>query len=252
MATADNTILADKLQRVRDRLEFVSILSDLNSQFLDPSLIKQVGQKGWTHPWVYFDSLRNYLLLTCFDLLGQSDEYLDFQSWLVAKRCAEERAAVAHQQDSCSNPALVAAQLHRGYLELYGTKNSFYRFVNESLSKKERGDLFHSVRVRKIDAVENREIEIIESESVKLRYLYQLRNEYTHGAQIAGNPSGGVFENWNKPIEVDGKMLMGYVSIRSLPSNGERTEISVRNWPDVLVSCVESVLARTSKRDATK
>jgi hypothetical protein len=72
----------DTLRLVEERLEFVEIISRLNEQFLDPSLIRKVGEKGWTHPWKYFDALRNYLLLTCFDLLGQPSEFKDFQSWL--------------------------------------------------------------------------------------------------------------------------------------------------------------------------
>ena len=72
----------DTLRLVEERLEFVEIISRLNEQFLDPSLIRKVGEKGWTPTWKYFDALRNYLLLTCFDLLGQPSEFKDFQSWL--------------------------------------------------------------------------------------------------------------------------------------------------------------------------
>jgi hypothetical protein len=33
-----------------------------------------------------------YLLLTCFDLLGQNDEWLAFGAWLEANKTFEERA----------------------------------------------------------------------------------------------------------------------------------------------------------------
>ena len=106
------------------------------------------------------------------------------------------------------------------------------------------------MKVRRIDTLENKEIEVLDSESAKLEYIYRLRNEYTHGAQIAGHPAGGVIEDWNKPIIINGKEMLGYVTIRSIPKNAERIDICVRNWPNVLVDAVEIALDALSNKGA--
>lgn len=242
MTDTNHNDLEYHIKRARDRLAFVALIAELNPQFLDPTLISKVGERGWTHPWIHFDSLRNYLLLTCFDLLGQSERYLDFQSWLGAKRCENERATLLSTIEEDDTEIQVATKLHRGYLDLYGSKNSFYRFINEMLPDKVRSDLMVSVRIRRINTEENREIEILESDDEKIKYLYRLRNDYTHGAQISGSPSEGVFENFGGPILIDGEMKMGYVTIRSIPERNERIDISVRNWPKALERTVEAAI----------
>ena len=107
---------------VNERLEFVSIISNLRPHFLNHKLIRHTPEGGWTHPWIYFDSLRNYLLLTCFDLLGQPSDYLDFQSWLRSSSKQGERDAIVASLDKSGSEADIAIRIHRAYLDIYGTK----------------------------------------------------------------------------------------------------------------------------------
>src|ERR1700676_975020 len=165
---------------VNERLEFVGILWDLNPQFLDSKKIRPTPEGGWTHPWVYFDALRNYLLLTCFDLLGQPTAFKDFQSWLVSESAADERAGVERALPTSNDPFAITEFIHRQWLSIYGTKKSFVRFINEVLPSDARRELPFSVTIRKIDPAKNLEVDVIESEQKKINWLYQIRNAYTH------------------------------------------------------------------------
>lgn len=228
------------LRVVRERLEFVEIITNLNEKFLDPKLIRHTPEGGWTHPWKYFDSLRNYLLLTTFDLLGQPSEFKDFQSWLVSRSTSLERKAV--METIVKDEALIDSmqKIHRGYLDIHGTKTSFYRFINEVLPNEMREELLHSIRICRIDSSENREIRIVDSSDKKIRFLFAIRNLYTHKLKNTGSPAGGVFENWTDPIIIDGVPKKGWEPIYYEHKAIERVEFGVRDWPDVLLRAVNT------------
>ena len=226
------------LRLVRERLEFVEIVSNLNVKFLDSKLIRHTPEGGWTHPWKYFDSLRNYLLLTCFDLLGQPSEFKDFQSWLKSSSTSKERDTVLATIDKDEGLIDSVQKIHRGYLDAYGTKVSFYRFINEVLPEEMREQLLYSVRIRRIDSNKNREIENVELTDEKIKFLFTIRNYYTHKAKNTGSPAGGVFANWTDPVIIDGVPKKGWETIHYKYKAGERIEFSVRDWPDVLFRAV--------------
>jgi hypothetical protein len=134
------------------------------------------------------------------------------------------------------------AFVHREYLSLYGTKNAFYRFVDEILPKEACAALLYSVRIRRIDPHQNREIEVIESDQDKKAFLYEVRNSYTHSAAITGSPAGGVFPNWGDPIVIDVVPMRGWEPIHYKDSGEFRIEYSVRKWPTVLIETLEAGL----------
>jgi hypothetical protein len=231
--------MADDARRlVKDRLEFVSIISSLNPQFLDASLIRETDNGGWTHPWQYFDALRTYLLLTCFDVLGQPASFMDFASWLRASSTEAERTAALSK--ASPQPTLLEAikLVQREYNALYGAKNAFYRFIDR-LPAALRAELYYSVRIRQIDIAKNIEVAVVESEEPKRKFLYDVRNAFTHRAENAGSPAGGVFPSWNEPVVLDGVPKRGWVPIRWEEKQGFRFEYCVRDWPNVLVRVVQ-------------
>ena len=229
---------------VRERLEFVDLITGLNSRFLDPSLARDTPEGGWTHPWFYFDSLRNYLLLTCFDLLGQPSSYRDFQSWLIAKDAESERAAVVAKVPANATALEAAGIIHREYNQIYGTTVSFYRFINAVIPSERRESLLYSLRIRRIDPVANLELEVIEDADQKMKWLFTVRNSFTHKAINTGSPGGGVFKNCGAPIEIEGRLRQGWMPIQWQEKGGTRFEYSVRNWPAVLQDTVLSGLER--------
>ena len=227
---------------VRERLEFVNIITSLNSQFIDPGLAKITENNRWTHPWQYFDALRNYLLLTCFDLLGQPDGFKNFQSWLEASTTIAERNA-ALEKASNTNLLESIKSVHADYHSVYGAKNSFKRFINEVLPSDSKEQLLFSIRIMKIDTIQKCEVGEISEESRKIDFLYAMRNAFTHSGVNIGSPAGGLVPNHGAWIIMEGVPKKGYEPIYWTQKANIRTEHMVRDWPDVLIRTINAGLA---------
>jgi hypothetical protein len=232
----------DRILLAKDRLEFVSLISSLQPQFFNPRLVRDTPDGGWTHPWLYFDSLRNYLLLTCFDLLGQPHSFKDFQSWLSARSTAGERAAALAKTGTGMEIVDIIKVVHREYLAAYGTKTSFYRFVQEVLPEAARDDLYYSVWIREIDPVRNVALRQIDNITNKIAFLYRIRNSFTHAGVNTGSPAGGVFEDHGRWVDMDGLLKKGWEPIHREKQGNLRVEYSVRDWPDALIRAVRAGL----------
>ena len=161
------------------------------------------GAEGYTvdvadntvhHPRHEREALVVYLLLTCFDLLGQSRPYITFYDWLSSKKTEileEKKAALANLDVEASEAVENAKLLHDHYNLLYGATKAFYSGI-DGLSPKARAHLLSSIRIskRNPDALkpENQNTCYpslpIEDENkktkLKLAYLYSLRNSFTH------------------------------------------------------------------------
>ena len=111
----------------------VEMLGDLEPLYFGGNRIRLTPQGGWTHPWAKVDALRNYLLLTCFEVLGGRSQFLDFQSWLCAARSTEERVAAISTLSADAPAFAVAAALHKAYLSQHGGTQAFFRFLHEVL-----------------------------------------------------------------------------------------------------------------------
>lgn len=235
----------DRLRLVHERLEFVGLITSLNPQFLDPTLIRHPDENGWTHPWKYFDSLRNYLLLTCFDILGQSNSFKDFGAWLSASSTESERFSVLEKAKERSSLLESITYVHAEYLAKYGARRAFYRFVQEVLPASAADDLFYSISIRKIDTAKNIEIEKVEAPEKKLAFLFDVRNSFTHKAVNTGSPAGGVFPNWGAPVLIDGVPMQGWEPIHWERKNDYHLTYGVRDWPNALIRTVEAGIAST-------
>lgn len=262
MTNATNNSLNARLSLVRDRLEFVQIITDLNLQFLDPKLGKDKSNGGWTHPWEYFDSLRTYLLLTCFDLLGQPSEWLDFNSWLNSRKHREEVNSAISLNSGVSDPLKMIKAVNLFYIKHFGVKNSFYRFINEVLPVKAREALLYSIQItyaRQFVTYDEKGGELgrgaeglkeITDDGSKIKFLFWMRNAYTHEATIIGSPSLGVWPKEMFSIVKDGVTLYGWQQLIVKHTNKKDHFYSygVRKWPDMLIEAVEAGLSQVSDR----
>lgn len=254
-----NPLIA-RISLVRERLEFIQIISNLNPLFLDPSLIRSTSNDGWTHPWTHFDALRNYLLLTCFDLLGQSSEWLDFNSWLNSKKHQVEVSKAINLNSGQSALEMIKA-VNCFYTAEFGVKNSFYRFINEVLLPETKAALLYSISIvyaRKFITYDDagneyrgsKQIKKIDDDESKMKFLYWLRNVYTHEATSIGSPSGGVWpKEMFSSVNEDGKACYGWENSMSRPAKEKDHFYSYgfRKWPDVLIETVEAGLAQVSQ-----
>ena len=226
---------------VSQRLKLVEMLTETNDIFRKPELIEIVGDNGWTHPWRYVDALRNYLLLTCFDVLGHTREWIAFDAWLKAKKCRKERANVVEQLTD-TDPVAVASALHGKYLELYGVKLSFYNFIHTVISPDARTMLYQSIRVPTTVG----STQIIDSnqafDAPRDEFLFRIRNRYTHQAQSFGRSAGGVFDPGEKDYDSSGQEVKEWSLVQSDFAEEHQTNSFVRDWPNVLISVVKGGL----------
>lgn len=177
------------------------------------------GPTWWDHSYVEHDGLVIYLLLTCFDILGQDRAFMDFGSWLHS-----EMAATALRQDeSPAAPPLVKAHsLFMEYSKQFGVRRSFYRFANEQLRQESRATLLGSIRAYVGGTIQ--EVD----ERTKLDFLFGIRNTFTHRGG-----SDGLYNRALMPQRVHikrAKELAGWERL----SNWNKLTMHVRKWPFVL------------------
>jgi hypothetical protein len=234
---------------VRDRLEHVELIFGLRHHFHGEEHVKMIGDSGWTHSWLYFDALMNYLLLTCFDLLGQPSGWVSFPEWLTSSKKAEERSKAAASVPPGADPIQIAQHVHTEYQALYGVKTSFNHFVLNLLTAEERAELFSSIGIirGRMDGDPNTAYPAlgeISDEKKKLDFLFSLRNKFTHSAITMGSPAAGLFRDIYEAHMIDGVPKKGYIEIHRESKNGEWLIYQVRDWPFVLQRSIAAVLAR--------
>jgi hypothetical protein len=175
---------ADVIARVSARLRMVKVLIEHNEGLADPKKIQATPQGGWTHVYGENDALVNYLLLTCFDQLGQPDEWRSFSDWLKPKGAKSEREEVLTNLQA-SDPISTAILLHDAYNGRYGVKKSFNRFIAEKISPHAREDLMRSVKVEPLGGGA-----LPDEMKVKRDFLYATRNALTHEAKAKSRSIG--------------------------------------------------------------
>lgn len=239
---------AEVKPRVEDRLAFVAIIGSLNAQIATPGIVPRKTPEGLAdHPWLHFDALQNYLLLTCFDILGQNPAFTGFPEWLKGRRHASEREAAICKIRQGADPAAIAETLHRAYLNIYGVRVSFFRFIDEILNSESRKELLESVRILKGDiATTTWTSDTIEPGASK-NALFHLRNVYTHSGISIGNLMGGIIIDWYKAQASDAQT--GYYRVYREVRGGVKTEYLVRRWPVVLIETVRAGLAAIEAKD---
>lgn len=235
-----NENIDERISLIKDRLEFVSMITALHPQFLNPALIRVYeGENGWTHPWMYFDGLRNYLLLTCFDLLGQPDDFMDFDSWITSSKTATAREKVFEKIAHSGNLTETIKNVYKEYKLSYGTKHSFFKFLNEVLTEEMRVELADDIWIRKYNKLTNNRIGSIEGNENKFKGLYNIRNSFTHSGINTGSIGAGVFPNFAGEQIIDGIPKKGYAPVSYIFKNDTYMVTYVRDWPDVLIRAVE-------------
>lgn len=154
------------------------------------------------HPRHEREALVIYLLLTCFDKLGQKRRFLTLDGWL----CSKKQKHVA-EKDQCitampiqATPSEAARALSSEYHKLYGVRNAFYTGIN-SLSGPDKQRLLRAIEIsvnpdygRYGPNVSTPSFPLdetyIKKESVRYNFLYQKRNRFTH--QLEQNDRGSV------------------------------------------------------------
>lgn len=126
--------LPRKLLQVHERIILTDTLQD--DLFKETSDIKRVD----------YLSLITYLRLTCFDQLGQPQGRMTFDNWLKSKKKMQERNFVISKIKE-KDKMKFSEQLYLAYQEIYGVKNSFYRFIRDIIPSEIRTNLLSKIKI---------------------------------------------------------------------------------------------------------
>jgi hypothetical protein len=133
-----------------------------------------------------YPGLITYLLLTCFDQLGQPvTGWLFFPNWLKKKAEDVKRMLSDFKNlnilhgDPDSRDIAQIDYIYGRYHSEYGVKYSFYRFINEVLPANTVRQLLDSIQIIEYD--NQRSVTAPDkSDAEKLKWMYATRNAYTH------------------------------------------------------------------------
>lgn len=203
-----------QLLAVAQRLELVDLLISAKDE-----------QRLHYEAKLHYGGLIIYLLLTCFDLLGQPAKWMDFGSWLSTKE-PDSNTLTATDAITC------AKQLHRQWLDKYSVRNSFYRFINEVISNEDRTHLLESLIIKDYKLPPEPMERIQVSDDQKIKYLFDTRNRYTHRALfVPGNIA-------------DVPPISSEVGREQARTKRFFRNVSTIGWPDILIETVRKGLVR--------
>ena len=181
-----------------------------------------------TPDFVSKEPLQSYLLLTCFDRLGQPANWMDFGAWLTSKECAVCASNLAGSQCGAASVGFTKS-LYADYLERYGVKNSFFRFVQDILPIEARVELLASIETTSLTLPPVLQYLPPLTELEKIRYLYKRRNDYTHKAAFI--PKCG---DW---------YMRSYTNRTQVVGANSWSDTTTHGWPHILERCVRRGLA---------
>lgn len=226
------------------------------------------------------EALVVYLLLTCFDLLGQSQPHVPFMKWLTSNDpvLVEERRVAAEGLDTENSDCVAHALGLVGYYNRHhGATIAFYSGIDQ-LPENARKHLLSTVDVAKQDPdarkSENKDKNISynripindDAKVLKLQkeYLYSKRNEFTHQLSqrhISSVPMmSGVGRNHDSSntLQESGASWGIIVSNGKIYYTGVNQEVkdkfvyTLSDWPFVLFEVLYSALGEEFDRTSIK
>lgn len=199
------------------------------------ALANRLAQEQVSEPlWHHYTSLVTYLMLTCFDALGQRSGRQD--GWLQSSDARSERqdALAAWNSADGIDAALL---LHKRWGALYGVRNSFFAFIDDLLPDDARAELMDSFKlVILTNPPEMHEREGDDAE--KKKWLYELRNAYTHRVEFMPGHAN--------PSHPDAHRMFS-ISSQEFRKSDWVTPMT-RNWPSIFIKSVRRGLAAYVRR----
>lgn len=242
--------MIDKIEVVKDRLFLYDKLYSIKNVFQGKEYLTRPTKGTWDHKYKHFLALRYYLLLTCFDILGQREDFIDFHSWMNSKGNKAQRETIINESKSLSVEETIKT-VYNNYLKIYGYRNSFSRFIKEILTKEDRDLLMFSIRIYKIHQDVNGNIiksECLEDEKKKEDYLLMVRNQFTHKGKSLASGTDGLFHepffSEFKGRYIDGILKFPFESQYYEQKDGFRIAYYTRKWPNVIREVIENTLKR--------
>jgi len=130
----------------------------------------------------------------------------------------------------------IAVAFYDTYNKIYGVSSSFYRFLHEIIPENIHQELLESIWIEIVDnppdIVNNRQADDITKE----KFLYKLRNDYTHKAQFVPGTTKAIWPDdaFNKNI---------WMGVQQTIEQSSWNTLFVRNWPETIEKVVRVGLA---------
>jgi hypothetical protein len=179
------------------------------------------------------EALYTYLLLTCFDLLGQPTEWKTYEAWLSSSDTELERQRALNALVG-DNIIENSKQLYLEYQKIYGVKNAFFRFLRTVLPSSIRYKLLDSFRI--IYYKEGQKVslgKVVDKEN----YLFAMRNNYTHKAYFL---EGNVHQYISRLVRPNSFKLREQENINSTVTRTVYTQ----SWPNKIKFAVQKGLLK--------
>lgn len=250
---------SDRKMLVEDRIQLVKQLNEVKSNFTGLHFSQRINPNTPTHLYKHYQGLRFYLLLTCFDILGQTEGWHSFNEWLhtnKSKEAKHERELISKNAPS-SGALEITKHIHDEYNKIYGARTSFNNFIDNVISAENRLKLFSSItaiigeRGDKVGGLflSGTEKDYDLSYKQKKDFLYSLRCDFTHEGISYGNPTGGFLPHFD--LEGQHSLLSNesgtspYISIEIYRKEINKEIICFRviRWPHVLIEIIESTIS---------
>lgn len=217
------------------------------------------SEKWWFHPRHEREALVVYLLLTCFDRLGQLKRYISFANWLKSTKAVyvTERNRVLTSLSSSLSPVETAYKLNEAYQDIYGVKNSFCQGIL-NLSEEVKEQFLKSVSLTfnpefgmhgtnvstPSFPLEDKKKEL----ELKLKYLYNKRNSFTHRLEqyhsssipIASEHVVQNGSSWGAIFKDSRLFYMGVHQEHEKLQSGGANVYTVSDWPFILFETLYS------------
>ena len=219
------------------------------------------GKKCDFHPRHEREALVVYLLLTCFDKLGQKRSFTTFPNWLRSKKVSHttEKENILNSITENTNIVESSLRIFECYQSIYGVRNAFYEGIKR-LPENAKNQLFDSVKISfcaefgmhgpnvslPTEPLDDKELEL----DLKLKYLYSKRNRFTHELDqyhICSAPimSGMRFKSGSSWVAMIKNKRIAYIGSHQeheTVSTGGAYVYTIDNWPFALFETIYGAL----------
>jgi hypothetical protein len=266
-----DTIKAENAEFILARLRLAQSLLEESDLLEGHSGYNYASDKWWLHPRHEREALVAYLLLTCFDRLGQERRFTTLSDWLKSKKTQHiaERTTALDCLPTNATPLEAACVLADEYQSLYGVRNAFCQGI-DNLSDEGRKRLFSSVNLAFNPeygkhgpnvSTPGYPLEDVKLErELKIKHFYKKRNRFTHRLEQYHSASTPMLSDkhipngssWTVAIR-DEKLSYWGVHHEHEPLNtGGAYVYTISDWPFVLFEVLYEAIGLSFERTSIK
>jgi len=234
----------ERIKRVKDRLFLYDKISDLKEFFRGDEYTEHPSEGTFDHKFRHYQALRFYLLLTCFDILGQESEFIDFNEFLNSNKFKTERIKLLREFSTETEISKIKI-MYEYYLKIYGFKKRYLYFIDNILDETQRNRLYSTIKIQKVYNAFKAGVRAEDIVTVKKKndFLFKLRNEFTHEGKSWASGTHGIFEDF-PTIWKNGEIKWTFETqyLEKFPTC--HVQYSTLRWPSELRKILQETIER--------